>query len=450
MNGLKMALCAGSFGLAAFAAQTQEAKTIWELGKDSIDQAALKGEVKLVDGLMRLDTTNSFSIPASVLGGRKDYTIEFEIKRAAAFKNLPRMEGALCIVSNRDVKAHAGFSLIYLPPAWDLNGGVSNKIGIDVNAYWNGECGGLDGDGFNKYSIVVKGGCAAIYRNGLLLAMTGEINPSQLPLSIGGKGWRGESGLGEGEGKPVPEPYELRNLKIYDGALAPTGYDRSVEVMRNCSGEGYSMQRADIKDPSLPRILVIGDSISMGYRGFITKHFKDKAYVDYWVGGSWFDPSNVKGEDSPVKRSFKNVLANGPYDVVSWNSMTLHMWGPNHPDRCPLDTCAENMESVVEYLKRIAPSAKFIWVRCTPITIPVEGGPSVIDERKSDGLVKRNAIVDGIVGRYGIPEVDLYALCGKNLDKASKDGVHWEASASTLMADEICKEIEKALQGKLK
>jgi len=38
----------------------------------------------------------------------------------------------------------------------------------------------------------------------------------------------------------------------------------------------------------------------------------------------------------------------------------------------------------------------------------------------------------------------------KNLDKASKDGVHWGADASRLMADEIIKEIEKSLPEKHK
>ena len=97
------------------------------------------------------------------------------------------------------------------------------------------------------------------------------------------------------------------------------------------------MQRSDIKDPALPRILVIGDSISMGYRGFITKHFKGKAYVDYWVGGGWLDPDSVKDRNSKVKKSWSGVLSNGPYDVVSWNAMTLHMWNGT-PGRCLEDS----------------------------------------------------------------------------------------------------------------
>ena len=164
------------------AGQAQDAKPTWELGKKPIDSALTKGEIELVDGVVKLNGVNLFAIPATALGDQGDYTIEFEFKRSSNFKTLPRMDGALRLVSNRDAKAHTGLSLVYFPPVWDLNGGISNLIGIDVNGYWNGECGGLDGEAFNKYSIVVQNRLAAIYRNGLLLAMTGEIKEIEKAL----------------------------------------------------------------------------------------------------------------------------------------------------------------------------------------------------------------------------------------------------------------------------
>ena len=434
--------------MAVSATQAQDAVPTWELGKDAIDPATMQGKIEMLDGVVKLDCMNSFAIPASVLGAQEDYTIELEFRRSAKFKTLPRMEGALRLVSNRDATAHAGLSLIYFPPEWDMNGGVSNKTGIDVNAYWNGEAGGLDGEAFNKYSIVVKNKLASIYRNGLLLAMTGEVKPSQLPLTIGGMGWRGDYILKEGEGQPVPIPYELRNLKIYDKALSPTGFDRSTEMMRNCSGEGYSIQRADVKDPSLPRILVIGDSISMGYRGFITKHFKDKAYVDYWVGGGWLDPKDFEAKEPRSKIAFKGVLSQGPYDVVSWNSMTLHMWKPNMPHRCPEDSIVPNFSNMVEFLKAEAPKTQFIWIRCTPVRAIQPDGTQTLDGPDNERMVKYNSIVDTVMKKGGIPEVDLYAIAEKQSlasFKGSQDTVHWGSEISKLFAAEIINEIEKYL-----
>ena len=407
-----------------------------------------KGKIELVDGVVKLDGINSFAIPAKVLGAQDDYTIEFDLRRSPNFKTLPRMEGALRLVCNRDATAHAGLSLIYFPPAWDLNGGIGNLMGTEVNGYWNGECGGLDGTAFNKVSIVVKDRLASIYRNGLLLAMTGEIKPSQMPLTIGGKGWR-HVPPDKFDVNPVPEPYELRSLKIYNQALAPTGYDRSTEIMRSVSGDGYCMQRADAKDPSLPRILIVGDSISMGYRGFITEHFKGRACVDYWVGGGWF-ASDVKGDDFPALRSWDGVLSNGPYDVVSWNSMTLHMWN-GAPGRCSEATYPAQMTKVVEHLQKTAPDTKFIWIRCTPWrTMPDTGRPTLFKE-KNDAIIRLNKLTDEIMAKHDIPEVDLYSLCEMKFDAipvGSKDALHWPKEVCGLMADEIIKVIERVLPEK--
>jgi len=416
---------------------------VWDLDRDGV--AARPQPLRRAgDGVVQLDGVNAFAIPAAVLGDRPDYTIELAFRLPPGFKPLPRMEGAISLLSNRDTEEHAGLAFIAFPPAWDLNGGVSNQMGLEVNGYWNGECGGLEGDGFNTYAIMVKNRSASIYRNGLLLAMTGEIKPSRQPLLVGGRGWRGVP-EGGAPGKPSAAPYELRSLKIYDRAIFPAGDDRSAGMMRNVAGESYSMQRADIKDPSLPRILVIGDSISMGYRITISEHFKGRAYVDYWVGGAWLDPKNIKPDDSPNKRAFRGVFANGPYDVVTWNSMTLHMWTPDHPDRCPVESCEENLDNVAAFLRKLAPDTQFIWIRCTPFTTPVPGKPSIINVKKTEPLVTRNAIADRVMKQFGIPEVDLYAWCEKNLDKANADGVHWKPEASRQMAGEIIPVIEKFL-----
>ncbi|MEI6071644.1 MAG: SGNH/GDSL hydrolase family protein [Verrucomicrobiae bacterium] len=446
---MKKPLAALSLALAASAhAQTQDVRPTWELGKNAIDPASILGKIECIDGVVKLDGQSSFAIPASALGAQNDYTIEFELRRSPNFKTLPRTEGALRLISNRDAEAHAGLSFLYFPPEWDLNGGISNRTGIEINGYWNGESAGLDREDFNKFSLVVKDKRLALYRNGLLWALTDDIKPTQMPLTIGGKGWRGSPPAKEGEGNPVQEPYELRNLKIYDQALPPANSDPNSAVMRNCCGDQYSIQCAVINDPTLPRILVVGDSISMGYRGFITEHFKGRAYVDYWVGGAWFDWT-VKGDDFPLLRGWSGVIANGPYDVVTWNSMTLHMWANNDVKRTSEERYPAQMARVLDHLKAAAPQTKFIWIRCTPVTTPVEGAPNVLrqgdDKWKNDRIIHLNQVTDEIMAKYSIPEVDLYALCEKNLDKASKDGVHWGGDASKLMAEEIIKEIEKNL-----
>lgn len=354
--------------LVATALQAQTPAPVWELGKNPIDPKMTTGKVDVVNGTVMLDGANTFALPASLLGAQNDYTVEFEVKRPTEMK-----QGCgISLVSNTDEKNKAGFGLNYFPPDY-------NACALFCNGYQTVEQRGFLSDAFIKLSFVAKDGRMTMFRNGLLLAITDAIKPSALPLVFGGAT----------SAQRPPQSYSFRNIKIYNQPIFPTGFDQSAERMRNYSGDQYFMQRAEIKDPTRPRILVIGDSISMGYRSYITEHFKGKAYVDYWVGGG---TDNMEGETAAGKRAWKGVLSNGPYTVVTWNSMSLHSWPK--PERCAEETYAE------------------------------------------------------IMTKYGIPGVDLYALCETKLDtvaKGSKDSVHWNQEVCKLMAIEIIKKSKRRL-----
>ncbi|MEI6422721.1 MAG: polysaccharide deacetylase family protein [Lentisphaerota bacterium] len=425
--GVMAAFGMGMLGFATVSAtQAQDAKPTWELGKNTIDQTAVKGKIELLDGVLKLDGTNSFAIPATVLGAQNDYTIEFEVRKA------PGVKGSIFLVSNTDDKNKTGLGLKYCAP--DYNAGL-----LMVNGFQAVEQRGFLDDKFNKVALVAKDKKLTLFRNGLILAMTDAVKAGDLPLSFG-----------EILKEPCT-PYEIRSIRIYDTAIFPTGFDQSAERMRNYSGDQYFMQRVDIKNPDLPRILVVGDSISMGYRGFITEHFKGKAYVDYWVGGSWFGET-AKGPDSPAKRAWNGVLSNGPYDVISWNAMTLHMWN-GAPGRCDESNYPANMTEIVEHLQKTAPNTKLIWIRCTPWRTTPETGRASFDPVRNDVIVRLNKVTDEIIVKHGIPEVDLYSICEKRLDTipaGSKDSVHWGQDVSREMAGLIIKEIEKLIPEKHK
>jgi len=405
----------------------ESVKPTWELTSETLGSAPSTGKVEFTEGSVILDGTNSFSVPAMVLGAQNDYTIEFELKRPSG---ATQGRDDLVIFSNMSREKNAGMEFKYCAPPY-------NAALLFINGFKTVEYRNFLSEKFDKVTLVAKDKKLTLFRNGLVLAMTDVVHPSDSPIVFGGTS------------KEKTTPYTLRNVRIYDTALFPTGSEQQIGgMMRFCSGDQYTMLRVEIEDPALPRILVIGDSISMGYREFITRHFKGRAYVDYWTGGGWIDPNAVRGANSAMKRAWNGILSNGPYDVITWNAMTLHMWNPDMPERSPDDTYVANMTEVVEHIRATAPETKFIWVRCTPFTTPVEGGPSVVNMEKSRRLIKRNAETDEIMRAHGIPEVDLYDLAEKNLDKASKDGVHWEQSASRLMAEEIIKEIEKVLPEK--
>ncbi|MFA6293256.1 MAG: hypothetical protein WC637_15830, partial [Victivallales bacterium] len=68
---MKMLLMAALALAAVSATQAQDAVPTWELGKNPMDPATMQGKIELVDGVVKLDCTNSFAIPASVLGAQE-------------------------------------------------------------------------------------------------------------------------------------------------------------------------------------------------------------------------------------------------------------------------------------------------------------------------------------------------------------------------------------------
>lgn len=402
----------------------EEATPVWELGKNPIDSKMTTGNIQLVDGVVEVDGRNTFALPASVLGDQNDYTIEFDVKCPANMEN----GHSITLFSNSDEAEQAGLALVYHPPSYDCGWLFTNGEQTAILPKM------LD-DKFDKITVLVKDKELLIFRNGLLLAATDTINPSGLPLRFGGIF----------HAQNAPQTYSLRNIKIYQSAVFPAGFDRSTDVMLSYSGDQYTMYRAKIKDPTRPRILVVGDSISIAYREYITAYFKGKAYVDYWVGGRWYEPASVEDENTKVKRAYKGVLSNGPYDVVSWNPMTLHMWNPDNPQYCSVEKYPANLTEIARYLKKIAPKTQFLWVRCTPYTTWDENKNRTVDEKQSERLAIFNKLSDGVMVEQGIPEVDLWAV-GKNAPQlSSADGVHWSSKASELFAETISVEIEKYL-----
>ncbi len=402
----------------------QEATPVWELDKNPIDPNLTTGKIEVVDGVVSVDGTNTFALPASVLGNQNSYTIEFEAKRPADTKT----GHSITLCSNNDKATKTGLAMVYHPPSYHCGWLFTN------GAHTANLAKALD-DQFNKFTLLVKDKELLLFKKDLLLVATDTINPSNLPLRFGG----------QYHSQYAPQTYQLRNIKIYQSAVFPAGFDKSTEIMHTVSGDQYTMHRAKITNPTLPRILVIGDSISIAYRQYITAHFKDKAYVDYWVGGRWYEPASLKDENSKVKLAYKGVLANGPYEVVSWNPMTLHMWNFHNPRVCSVENFPANLTEMVGYLKTTAPNTQFLWVRCTPYTNRDATNKIIIDPKRSERLAAFNRLSDAIMKNQGIPTVDLWAICEKHPELSSGDGVHWSAKASKLFADAICTEIEKQL-----
>ncbi|TXT37504.1 MAG: arylsulfatase A family protein [Planctomycetota bacterium] len=185
-------------------------------------------------------------------------------------------------------------------------------------------------------------------------------------------------------------------------------------------------------DPALPRVLLIGDSISMGYTLPVRKLLDGKANVH-----------RIPVNGGPTTNGVKNLkawLGDGKWDVIhfNWGLHDLKLIDGKH--QVPIDEYEKNLRELVTQMK--ATNAKLIW--CS--TTPVPDGASI---RNKDDGPKYNAVAKKIMDDLQVPIDDLYEFSLPQLDKIQlKENVHFSPAGSEVLARQVVKSIELQLPKK--
>ena len=189
---------------------------------------------------------------------------------------------------------------------------------------------------------------------------------------------------------------------------------------------------APIQDVAgLPRVLLIGDSISMGYTLPVRELLKGKANVH-----------RIPTNGGPTLRgleSLKRWLGDGKWDVIHFN------WGLHDlrlddagKYQVPLDEYAKNLKELVKQLK--ATGAKLIWCSTTPV--PEKCTPP----RKNADVIAYNAAAKKIMDENGIALDDLYAFALPKIKELQlPDNVHFSPRGSAELAKAVVASLQPAL-----
>ena len=205
-------------------------------------------------------------------------------------------------------------------------------------------------------------------------------------------------------------------------------------------------------DPALPNVLLIGDSISIGYTLDVRRLMKGKANI--------FRPLNPNGTPANCQNThhgLENIhiwLGKTQWAVIHFN---WGLWdlcyrstgpGPNgHHDKVhgvqdvPIGQYGKNLEELVQILKRT--KATLIWTSTTVIP-PHEAGRKLGDE------VKYNRVAAEVMRRNHISTDDLYALTSKfppGIFQAPGN-VHYKSAGYERIAEQVASAISSALQKK--
>jgi len=171
-------------------------------------------------------------------------------------------------------------------------------------------------------------------------------------------------------------------------------------------------------DPKLPRVLLIGDSISRGYTLAVRKALAGKVNVHR-------APENC----GPTANGLKKLdiwLGDGKWDLIHFN------FGIHDRATKPADY-EQRLETIIARLQKTG--AKLMWASTTPL--PPQG------KYGSDAaIVERNAIAAGIMKKHNIPIDDLHAHIQPRLaEYQNPNDCHFNGPGYDFLGQKVANEI---------
>ena len=185
--------------------------------------------------------------------------------------------------------------------------------------------------------------------------------------------------------------------------------------------------------PGLPRVLLIGDSISIGYTLPVRERLKGKVNLH-----------RIPTNGGPTIRGLVQIdswVDDGKWDLIHFN------WGlhdlkfmPHGKRQVTLAAYERNIDSLVRRLKKTG--AKLIWRNTTPVP---DG--EVKPRRFPADVVLYNSAAKRVMEKHGVPIHDLYAFALARLSEIQRPlNVHFTLEGSDALADEVARVVLDALK----
>ncbi len=189
---------------------------------------------------------------------------------------------------------------------------------------------------------------------------------------------------------------------------------------------------ASVSDsPALPRVLLIGDSISIGYTVPVRTALAGTANVHRI-------PVNG-GTSANGLAHIDEWLGDGRWDVIHFNWGLHDLWTTDGKQRIPVAQYEANLGKLVERLKKT--NAKLIWCSTTPVPADI-----AIKTRCNADVIAYNAAAKKVMDENGVPIDDLYAFALPRLKEVQiPANVHFTGKGSTVLAGPVSDAIRNAL-----
>lgn len=181
---------------------------------------------------------------------------------------------------------------------------------------------------------------------------------------------------------------------------------------------------------NLPRVLLIGDSITRDYYPEVEKRLAGKAYVGRLSSAAFV-------ADPALRQQIQMVLSQYRFDVIHFNN-GMHGW------HCSEADYGRALPSLIATLRSNAPQARLIWANTTPLRDGkgANGDPSA--EYSDERIAARNQIAGEIMAVQKIPVNDLFTPMLGHPEYHS-DNVHFNGQGVQVQAAKVAEAVEKEL-----
>jgi hypothetical protein len=399
---------------------------LWDLGRDEISAELNHGAVRNANGTVTVGGENYFGIPASAFPDQKNFTVQVTV----AFPQPAEDTSLNVLLKQRKDGEDTGLGLTCIygkPEFWRVYRSIINGMHI------GGVRMKFQADMPLTFTVVVRNGSAAYYLDDAPgIRHFTMLLPNDEPM------WVGKKLL------PREKPFasaEIRALRVYGSDFNYTSPKEktSAEPRGAVAGKNWMIDAPTVVEPTRPKLLFYGDSISGGYRQHLIPALEGKVYAYHWshfVGG--IDPkADVVIQQGAAVADFKLIFFNNGLHSLSWTE-----------EKVSDEQIADTTRSIVRGFKTGAPQAKLFWISTTPHTARRSDPGKPVDALgdKNPVVLRINRIAEQVMKAEGVEVIDMYTPLAARLDLAAGDEYHWSSPAYKMISDAILKKAGEALK----
>jgi len=234
---------------------------------------------------------------------------------------------------------------------------------------------------------------------------------------------------------PLSDKSELFPDRIHPNAEG--AYGIAKEIYAVLTGRPWT---ATFEPPPLPQMLIIGDSISIGYFKPLQEKLKDISVITHNEGNAQHTANGLKKLDEWLGNTRWDVIHFnfGLHDLKYIDEQGKNTSAETGKQQIPIDQYERNLDEIVQRLKKTG--AKLIFATTTPV-------PDGTGIRVKGDAVIYNRAAERAMKKHGVQINDLYSFALPRLDEIQRpQNVHFNPKGSELLAERCAKSILEALE----